>query len=192
MQLSITWHKLSLELGLKIGFKELRLELKLLNQGLWYITTAAMLTGILPLQLCILVMVYYLCSFVCWYITSAAMFAGIYYLCSHVCWYILPLQLCILVYCQCSYLCWYITSAAMYCILILLVNTQFLVFYHLVWFFRNTLHNTSAAIYAGITERRRCSWCSLSHSSFTLNKNNFDFIKYVYILIIKLLGYNND
>jgi len=38
LQLSITWHKLSSELGrrlgLKVGFKELRLEPKILNRGL--------------------------------------------------------------------------------------------------------------------------------------------------------------
>ena len=38
LQLSITWHKLSSEsgrrLGLRVGFKELRLEPKFLNRGL--------------------------------------------------------------------------------------------------------------------------------------------------------------
>ena len=35
LQLSFKWHKLSSELGLKVGFKELRLEPKFLNRGLW-------------------------------------------------------------------------------------------------------------------------------------------------------------
>ena len=34
LQLSITWHKLSLELGRRLGLKELQLEPKFLNRGL--------------------------------------------------------------------------------------------------------------------------------------------------------------
>ena len=34
VELSITWHKLLSELGLKVGFKDLQLEPKFLNRGL--------------------------------------------------------------------------------------------------------------------------------------------------------------